>query len=802
MKFRSAILTIAFALIGFGILAQSAWKRAEKEMELGAFDRAVITYKEILAAEPANAEANAGLATSYWYLNELELAAMHFENALAKPGMPDVVKFRYGLTLQGLGRYEQAKKIFDELASSSAEFQTRAKQFSEACTFALSSDVPSGFKIVPEYVNTPSSEFGPTFFKDKVVFASSRKDIRAVNGRNAPSAPTTGNRLFISQRDQNGFLQTPVLLHTGFGQHSNEGPVSYTRDHATVAYTMNNFRDGVRQIPHPGLELSLFLAQANSDGSWVGARAFEHNGSGYSTGYPCFAPDGNALYFASNRPGGYGGFDIYVSYRVGNSWSAPENLGPAVNTIGNEITPWFDGSTLYFASDYHKGFGGFDIFRAESNGGKWTTIYHMGTGINSSADDYGFIYDELRNVGYFVSNRPGGKGLEDIYRVVKEADNLVIKVIDAATRQPMVGATLDFSKCGSGVFKTASSGVFTMQLLKPMDCVVEISFPGYRTETLEISRLGMRANRTFEVAMVNINDSYEGRVVDAATGWPLADVKVIATERGTGAMVEALTDTRGAYLIALKPKAQYNVRFSKPGYQDVIVTLNTQPDNSRRLDDVGLLPVAGVAPQAAVARNATEQATVAVQPQARSASISATVAGYSVQVAAFSKAPNLDEMRTKLGHLGNVYAVQEGNTYKVRIGVFASREEAEKTLGVVKNQMKYTSAFIVPDTGQPAHGVVSTKPQLQPKSTVASQGILLKDGYAIQLGAFSDASKFDESKVAGLGEVHYVQRNNLTIVVLAGYDSRSTAEIVLKKVKALGYPGAFIVQISNGQLVK
>ena len=141
------------------------------------------------------------------------------------------------------------------------------------------------------------------------------------------------------------------------------------------------------------MQLSIFVGEVD-DEDWTGSTAFVHNAVNSNTGYPSFSPDGKALYFASDRPGGFGGYDIYVCYQYGDSWSAPENLGPVVNSQGNEISPFFDGTDLTFSSDYHSGFGGYDVFRAEKTDFNFDRVYHLGTGVNTSYDDYGFVFDK------------------------------------------------------------------------------------------------------------------------------------------------------------------------------------------------------------------------------------------------------------------------------------------------------------------------------------------------------------------------------------------------------------------------
>ena len=128
--------------------------------------------------------------------------------------------------------------------------------------------------------------------------------------------------------------------------------------------------------------------------------------------------------------------------------------------------------------------GGFDVFRAAKSGGAWDQVYNLDTNINSSRDDFGFIYDKNKNLGYFVSNRPGGKGQEDIYRISKSSDNLEITVLDELSMQPVVGADIDFSSCGQPTFVTDISGRHILQIPQGLNCQVVIRKNGYLQTTL------------------------------------------------------------------------------------------------------------------------------------------------------------------------------------------------------------------------------------------------------------------------------------------------------------------------------
>ena len=212
--------------------SQASLKRANKQYELSVFAEAVESYKAVLAKNPNHREANVKIADCYRILNQLEYALPHYQTALANGGIEAIYVFQYGLVLQGLGRYELAKDIFEKLAANDPKFATRGKHFAEACDFALMPHDPPRYKIANEYANRASSDFAPAFFdKNKLVYSTSRDDITARNSRNAPTSNVLGsNKLVITQRDKNGFLESPIALHSGFGTSTNEGPLSYTRD--------------------------------------------------------------------------------------------------------------------------------------------------------------------------------------------------------------------------------------------------------------------------------------------------------------------------------------------------------------------------------------------------------------------------------------------------------------------------------------------------------------------------------------------------------------------------------------------
>lgn len=826
MKKIFAFLLFALFVVTSPIAAQSALKKANKQYELSAFGDAVASYKEVLAKYPDQMEANAKIADCYRYLNDQENAVKHYQIATNYEEIEPIFVFQYGLTLQELGRYDQARQIFLQLAEKAPDFAIRCKQFADACNFANQAQGNAAYKVSNEYVNTTTSDFGPALLGDRVVYASGRNDIRSRNSRSAPAGQKQGsNQLLLTQRDKNGYLDVPVMLHEGFGTNTNDAPAAYTADGKWVAFTRNNFVDGVRFLPSAGMELTLFIAPVDAQGDWSAPAAFPHNGTDFSTGFPCFSPDGKALFFASNRPGGYGGFDLYVSYRVGNGWSSPENLGNTVNSMGDELTPFFDGTSLYFASNYHKGYGGFDIFRAEDSNGRWATIYHTGPGLNSSSDDFGFVFDSARNIGYFVSNRPGGRGAEDLYRIQKETENVVIKVTDALTGAAVPGASLDFSNCGEGAFSTNVNGIFNFQLKENLNCEVVVSKAGFLDKTVQLTTIGLRQNRTLEVSLTNANNAYEGTVSNGDNNRVLEGVKIIATNQSDNEVTTAMTDRAGTYSIALKPNATFVMRYSKAGFRDVSFNFKTGPNDTKAIQNIELLPV-GVAaePITAASTSASPTASQAsplpstqvksVTP-AQATAGNAQASGFSIQLAAAS-ASNVDlaPYENKLGTMGKVYSVREGGKTKVRLGTFKTREAADEIIQKVR-KLSYPSAFIVAENNGPAapdlvpatmEREVSPRP-IEPTPTPIPAASTTNtttgpDGYLVRLGAYRDVKNFKKDLVEDVGVVEFINQNGYTVVVLSGYDSLTTAQIGLQKAKVRGFPESFLVTFEDGTLKK
>lgn len=761
-------------------------RRANKEYELHAFNLAIKSYLKVLERRPNNPEILSKVADCFRHLNEMEKAREFYDRAISQTRAEPEVYLNYGKVMMALGRYDEAFNLFMNYSRVDA---TVGKHYADNCKFAKSQlGVGSSYLVSNEFINSNSSDFGPTFYGDQVIFSSARTDIQR------SSSSWTGkayNQLFRSKPGDNGFLQSAVFMKNSLKNEYNVGPLTFSPDYKMVVYTKNNFVDGTRHIPTSGMELSMYVAQVNANGDWVDARAFPFNSPNYNTGFPCFSPDGNALYFSSDRADGYGGYDIYVSYYRDGRWGAPENMGPVVNSPGNEISPYFDGNNLFFSSDWHPGFGGYDVFRAERSGQRFARIFHLGNAVNSPRDDYNFVYDSFKNQGYMTSNRPGGRGNEDIYKVFKSADNIILRVRNASDGRPIAGAIVDFSDCQEGTYQTDAQGLYSFQAVQGLDCNVIVRKDGYNTNAVRVTTVGLRQNRQIDITLSKNGEEYLGKIVSYTNRQPVAGVTVIATNTNTQTRTDATTDVNGDYALALLPNSFYIVRYSRPGYRDVERNVRTKGVNDRGiLGIISMLPTA-LNPDDAITDPDDLQPDNPYAPPSNN-DREEILPGYSVQVAAIGS-PVLESF-SNLRSLGELYYKQDGSRYKIRIGVFGTRAEAERVLNGAKAQ-GYNGAFIVQESGFVREKSGNTSGDFTPKGFDSAP-------YKVQLAAYTDDRWFDPSSISSLGAIEERKKGKYIVKYLAGFDSESEARSALRQAKSAGFESAFIVVEENGQLKK
>lgn len=312
-----------------------------------------------------------------------------------------------------------------------------------------------------------------------------------VQSMNRVSASDADKEVFmIAQRDKTGQFNNGEPMGVPFNTtDDNQGGCSISIDNKTLYFAM------MRQEGLPQPNCDLYVSEF-SNGSWGEIRKLSANVNDrkYWDSQPSIAADGLTLYFASDRPGGYGGIDLYCTVKDPKTgqWSVPQNLGPTINTKGDEKTPFIhsDSETLYFSSTGHFGFGNYDIFYARKNEkGEWTDPENIGSPINGFSDDTGFFVSSDTKTGYFFSYDEGkvrGKGIGkydlysfDLYKEARPQQIAFIKgtVKDTAGNQ-VSGAVIEIkdTKTKQTAFATvdSSSGEYMIAVKKKNDVVLTV----------------------------------------------------------------------------------------------------------------------------------------------------------------------------------------------------------------------------------------------------------------------------------------------------------------------------------------
>ncbi|MFN0174806.1 MAG: tetratricopeptide repeat protein [Saprospiraceae bacterium] len=852
-KLRAGWLAVAFFCAASLLSAQKSTVkelllRADRQFDLYSYNLAIQTYEQVLKEEKTNAHALARIGDCNYQLNRPEKAIEWYQKAQNTYDMEPDVPLRLGKALMQTADYDGAKDQFLLYAETNEKV---GRHFANVADYAIkNAKKESQWQVKNEAINTSSADYGAAFYYTRVAFNSARTDIVQKGKTAADPQGGNTNYLFVSQRNpESDLLQKPSFLRADIQNNRNEGPVSFSANGRRVAFCRNKFISGTRQIAETGMNMSIYIADVEDD-TWKNVKAFTFNGSNFATGFPCLSPDGNKLIFASTQPGGFGGWDIYVSNWTSSGWSEPRNLGTPLNTPGNEVTPFFDGEDLYFSSDWHNGFGGLDVFRASLGREEITEVFNIGPGVNSPRDDYGFIFNSNDNIGYLTSTRSGGRGNEDIWMVTKKWNDddfvgrkespkpaeyftpadmnyndqvrgekgtgrLHILVTDERGF-PLSDADVNLSDCYGGKGITGGDGKFYFdELLRPIDCSITLSKKGFREATIALKDFG---KQNIKISLGNdVREDFRGYVFDARTQAPIRGVTV-QVQLPDG-VLETNTDEAGFYSLNLEPGLTYLVSYNKYGYTDAVIRTNFPYNGNNRIAAVNLEKVYAEGTSSTTTKRdgyveydntakpivyndtyGSNPTITRIYPrEIAKTPVADKFNGYSIQLAAMPEEPSDARLRNyeSLTKLANIYVKAEDRMNKIRLGIFPTLSEADETLKKVLKDKNFKGAWVVEERGADETLIIGRE-NLAPvqHNTVIGKGGNAAVRYGIQLGSFASGKSIsisDYTRLNGLGNLYSKSENGYTKVRLGVWGNYEEAEI--GKIEAIrrGFPDATII---------
>lgn len=278
----------------------------------------------------------------------------------------------------------------------------------------------SNYKIATIRINSEFAEMGMVQYKNGFIFCSSRPTNTIVERKHTWTNQSF-LKLFYSENANENWSE-PTLFNSEITSKYNLGPLCISNKGKDLWLT-ENYSDKEKLSSEKKYKLKIVYYKL-IDSKWIKQKDFIYNNSNYNIAHPAVSEDGNTMYFASDKPGGFGGMDIYVSHKTKKGWSTPVNLGTQINTIGNEVFPTLlpDG-TIYFSSDGLIGLGGLDLFFSKNINDNFLEPVNVGAPLNSVADDFHLIYDSKNGNGYLSSNRINLGLNDDIFKFTKLESN-------------------------------------------------------------------------------------------------------------------------------------------------------------------------------------------------------------------------------------------------------------------------------------------------------------------------------------------------------------------------------------------
>ena len=537
------LLTFSVALLSStSLLFAQPEKELEKANEMYknfSYVDAIKIYERIAQKGFVNQEMLQSLGNAYYYNAEYKKALPWYEQLFqeGKYKVKPEYYYRYAQTLKSVGDYTQADKMMAKFVELTNANDTRAALFEENKDYQTVIKNNSGrFQLNNASVNTENSEYGTAFYGDKIVFAGATDARKAKRGVSQWTGESFYDLYEAEHFDQKLGSRKPFSssINTQF----NESTPVFTKDGNTMYFTRNNYvnRKLGSDIENTIL-LKILRATKDKNGNWGNIVEVPFNSDQYNVAHPALSPDEKYLYFASDMPGSFGNSDIFRVEILGdNQYSTPENLGNIINTAGRESFPYISkDNVLYYSSDGIPGLGGLDIFAVKFNAdGSTSKPVNIGMPGNSADDDFCFVFNSDSKIGFLTSNRPGGKGKDDIYSFHEDKPllfscqkNIKGIVKDAKTKAVIADAKVILSdKVMKEVGKDQSKtdGTFTFEKVNCNDSHYYLRGEKEKYETAEVNVTVGKDEVVYEI-LLNPREVAIKKGMDLAKVFEIKEIK-------------------------------------------------------------------------------------------------------------------------------------------------------------------------------------------------------------------------------------------------------------------------------------
>jgi peptidoglycan-associated lipoprotein len=543
MKFGHAFIICVIAAAGFSCAPEMKLRDGRLAYERMQFSKAIpLLEKEFNQSKTRIEKGKLAflIGNSLQRLNKNAQSIRWFRIAYDNQYGIDALR-AYAFALKRDEQYNEAASAFKELGieiGSPYEYRREINACSMAAAWKANAE-PAEYLTELLDFNSKFSDFAPVPYRgDSILFTSDRS--KSANDKIYSWTGQPFSDLYISD----GLSSAAHPFAATINSPDNEGTATFNADFSEMVFVRcfgGKKEDAFCKLMTSKLE----------SGTWSNPQVLDFVQDKINYVQPCLSPDGQTLYFASDRSDGWGGFDLFVSTKINGSWSEPIGLSRTINTVGDEKFPFIDRDTLYFSSNHHPGMGGLDIFKTYkmANGG-WSPPYNLKPPVNSGSDDFALVVannfpegSDTLQIGYFSTSREDGFGQDDIYRFIKRIppllptqetaedsirrDSIAIarlildvyvleKIFETPTdpnskvlgRKPLADASVELRFGNESLRRnTDAEGLFSLFIEPDAEYAFLASSPGYLNNAATFSARGLRteganADQRFEMEVV------------------------------------------------------------------------------------------------------------------------------------------------------------------------------------------------------------------------------------------------------------------------------------------------------------
>ncbi|MEP1489585.1 MAG: OmpA family protein [Algibacter sp.] len=496
MKLKNYLIICIAFLAANAFAQQGLQKKADNLFNKFSFVKASEVYQELINNDFNTDYATRQLADCYAYMRNPESAVEYYKQAVTQENIPVEYYYRYAQSLRGIKDYKGSRDWMKKFKDTGGVLNT--DELSKDADFITSVyNAKQHYFLKDVKFNSNLSDFGAYEHDKKIYFASSADagvSTKHIYGWN--DQPFLD--VYAIDKGSDTIIHHKSKIKGDINSTYHDGPVTISKDGKTMYFCRNNLDKNGLIKDQEGISNLKIYKSTLVEGEWTNIEELSFNSDDYSTGHPSLSNDGTKLYFASDRPGGLGGSDIYVvDINKDGSFGVPRNLGAVVNTDKNELFPFINNEdVLFFSSDGHLGLGLLDIFGTVSDSNNTiVSILNLGVPVNSNKDDFSFFMNDDGLSGYIASNRDGGVGDDDIYTYDRIPQLIIEGVVsDPVTNEPIANATvtlLDQDNNQIVVLESDENGHYEINIDRDTDYIINVKKEGYEESRIPVTSKGV-----------------------------------------------------------------------------------------------------------------------------------------------------------------------------------------------------------------------------------------------------------------------------------------------------------------------